>query len=379
MSPTLSDEQEMLRATARRFLEEKAPSSEVRRLMEIGEGFDPDLWDAIAEQGWQSMALPEEYQGFGASFLETAILMEEMGRALFPAPYLSTVVLGADLILGAGSPAQKRELLPSIASGRRRVALAHLEEHGRWGPSGIGMTEVRDGGDLVLTGVKRFVLDGHTADTLIVVTREAGSEASRGVSLVVVDAEAPGVRRRRLETLDMTRPQAELVFDGVRVPASAVLGEAGEGWAGLERTLTRAAAALAFEQVGGAERCLEMAVDYARLRMQFGRPIGSFQAVKHRCADMLVRVESARSSALAAGRAIAVDDRDELDLAAPIAKAHCSEAFTFCAAENIQVHGGIGFTWEHDAHLYFRRAKTDELLFGSPARHRAILAERLGI
>jgi alkylation response protein AidB-like acyl-CoA dehydrogenase len=379
MDFAFSDEQEMLRDTARRFLEAKSPSEVVRRLMESEEGFDPALWKEIADQGWQAMAVPEEYGGAGFTFMEMAILMEEMGRSLFPSPYLSTVVLGAGLILRAGTEEQRGELLPGIALGERRVALAHLEPSGSWAPDGVTMTAKRDGDELVLSGVKSFVIDGHTADTLIVAVRtEEGLPGPDGIGLVLVDPAAAGVTRRRLETMDMTRKQAEVTFQDVRVPASGVLGDPGGGWPALEETYTEAVVAVAFEQVGGAQKCLEMSVDYAKVRVQFGRPIGSFQAIKHKCADMLVEVESARSAAYFAGWAITNGD-DERLIAAPLAKAYCSEAFFHCAAENIQIHGGIGFTWEHDAHLYFKRAKTDELLFGTPAQHRAVLADRLGI
>ena len=374
-----SEEQEMLRATARRFLDAKAPTTVVRRLMETDSGFDPAMWAEIAVQGWQAMAIPEAYGGAGFSAVEQGILMEEMGRALFPSPFLSTVVLCADLILHVGTEAQRGELLPPIAAGERRVALAQLEPAGRWDASGIAMAAVRDGNDLVITGIKSFVLDGHTADTLLVAVRtEPGSDGPDGISLVIVDGNAPGVSRRRLETMDMTRKQAEVSFDRVRVPATAVLGTAGSGWAAIADTMTRAVVALAFEQVGGAQRCLEMSVEYAKVRVQFGRQIGSFQAIKHKCADMLVLVEAAKSAAYHAGWAVAGGD-PEAAIAAPLAKSYCSEAYFHCAAENIQIHGGIGFTWEHDAHLYFKRAKTDELLFGSPAQHRAMLADRLGL
>ncbi len=193
-----------------------------------------------------------------------------------------------------------------------------------------------------------------------------------------MDGNAAGVSRRRVETMDMTRKQAQVTFDRVKVPPSAVLGAAGAGWPAMEETLRRAVVALAFEQIGGAQKCLEMSTEYAKVRIQFGRPIGSFQAIKHKCADMLVQVESARSAAYYAGWA-ASSDPEELKVVAPLAKSYCSEAYFFCAAENIQVHGGIGFTWEHDAHLYFKRAKTDELLFGTPAYHRSLLADAIGI
>jgi alkylation response protein AidB-like acyl-CoA dehydrogenase len=379
MNFAFSEEQEMLRDTARRFLEAKASSEVVRRLMETEEGFDEALWGEIAAQGWQAMTIPEEYGGAGFTFLEQAILMEEMGRALLPAPYLSTVVLGADLILRAGSEEQRAALLGPIAMGELRVAVAHLEPSGSWAPDGVTMMARRDGDDIVLDGTKSFVLDGHTADTLIVVVRtDEGSSGADGIGLVLVDGDTDGLSRRRLETMDMTRKQAEVIFDGVRVSAAAMLGEPGTGWAALGETLERAAVALAFEQVGGAQKCLDMAVEYAKVRVQFGRAIGSFQAIKHKCADMLVEVEAAKSAAYYAGWAVATDD-DERHIVAPLAKSYCSEAFFHCAAENIQIHGGIGFTWEHDAHLYFKRAKTDELLFGTPAQHRAVLAERLGI
>jgi alkylation response protein AidB-like acyl-CoA dehydrogenase len=379
MNFAFSEEQEMLRDTARRFLEAKSPSEVVRRLMETEEGFDAALWADIAGQGWQAMAIPEEYGGAGFAFMEQAILMEEMGRALFPSPFLSTVVLGADLILTAGTEDQKQELLPGIATGERTVAIAQVEANGSWGADGITMVAKRDGSDLILDGTKSFVVDGHTADTLIVVVRtDDTTDTQNGISLVVVDAGTVGITRRRLETMDMTRKQAEIVFSNVRVPTSAVLGKEGAGWGALQDTLNRAVVALAFEQVGGAQKCLEMSVQYAKDRVQFGRPIGSFQAIKHKCADMLVDVESAKSAAYYAGWAVTADDA-EATIVGPLAKAYCSEAYFHCAAENIQIHGGIGFTWEHDAHLYFKRAKTDELLFGSPAFHRSVLADRLGI
>jgi alkylation response protein AidB-like acyl-CoA dehydrogenase len=379
MDFAFSEEQEMLRETARRFLDDKAPTEVVRSLMETDAGFDERLWEQIAAQGWQAMAIPEEYGGAGFGFLEQAILMEEMGRSLFPSPFLSSVVLGADLVLRSGTEDQRRQLLPGVASGETRLAVAHLEPSGSWDADGIAMVAVRDGDDLVLDGTKSYVLDGHTADALLVLVRtEPGSAGEEGMSLVVVPGDADGLTRRRVETMDQTRKQAELVFDGVRVPATAILGTPGAGWQALQETLSRAVVALAFEQVGGAQQCLDMAVEYAKVRVQFGRPIGSFQAIKHKCADMLVQVESAKSAAYYAGWA-AAEDPEELRIVGPLAKSYCSEAYFHCAAENIQVHGGIGFTWEHDAHLYFKRAKTDELLFGTPAQHRAVLADRIGL
>ena len=379
MNFAFSEEQEMLRATARRFLDDKAGSDVVRNLMETAEGFDEGLWQEIAAQGWQAMAIPEEYGGAGFTFMEQAILMEEMGRSLFPVPYLSSIVLGADLVLTAGTEEQKQTILPDVASGELRLAVAHLESGGRWDATGIEMTAISDGDGFVLDGAKSFVIDGHTADSLIVVARtEPGSAGSEGISLVLVPADAEGVESSRVETMDQTRKQAEITFAAVRVPETAVLGDPGSGWSALQETLQRAAVALAFEQVGGAQQCLDMSVEYAKARIQFGRPIGSFQAIKHKCADMLVAIESARSAAYYAGWAASVGDED-LAIAAPLAKSYCSEAYSQAAGDNIQIHGGIGFTWEHDAHLFFKRAKTDELLFGAPAAHRAALAGALGL
>ncbi len=379
MNFALSEEQEMLRMTARRFLDERAGSDVVRNLMETAAGFDAALWQEIAAQGWQGMAIPEEYGGAGFTFMEQAILMEEMGRSLFPAPYLSSIVLGADLVLTAGTEEQKQTILPDVASGEIRLAVAHLESGGRWDATGIEMTATNEGGGFVLEGAKFFVIDGHTADSLIVVARtDPSSSGSDGISLFLLPADTDGIESRRVETMDQTRKQAEITFAAVRVPATAMLGDPGSGWSSLQEMLQRAVVALAFEQVGGAQQCLDMSVEYAKARIQFGRPIGSFQAIKHKCADMLVAIESARSAAYYAGWAASVGDED-LAIAAPLAKSYCSETYSHAAGENIQIHGGIGFTWEHDAHLFFKRAKTDEILFGTPADHRAALADALGL
>lgn len=376
MNFAFSEEQEELRRLTRKWLADKAPSPVVRRLMETDDGYDPSLWAEMARMGWQGIAIPEEYGGAGFGHLELSVLFEEMGRALLPAPFFSTVVLGAEALLEAGSDQQKKEFLPAIASGELKVTLAISEPNGRWDESGV---EARaSGGDQgwSLTGHKSFVLDGHTADLLIVAARSERLDS--GVSLYLVHPGAEGVSRRKLETLDMTRKQAEVTLDRVAVSSDALLGPEGAGWSVVERVLEKAVVALAAEQVGGAQKCLEMAVEYAKTRHQFGRPIGSFQAIKHKCADMLVQVESAKSAAYYAAWA-ASEDNEELSLVSPLAKSYCSEAYYLCASENIQIHGGIGFTWEHDAHLYFKRAKSSELMFGDPAYHRALLADKLGL
>jgi len=369
MSMTFTEEQDEFRKSVRRFLEQKSSSADVRRLMETDEGYDPAVWQQMAEQlGLQGLALPEEYGGSGYGFIEQIAVLEEMGRALLCAPYFSSVVLAGTALVQSGDDAAKRDLLPGIADGSTIATLAWVENATEWGTGSLSTTAKRSGGGYTIDGTKTLVLDGHTASLILVVARAGG-----GPSLFAVDASASGLTRRKLETLDMTRKIAALEFAGT--PARPVADE-GAAVGILERTLRLAAVALAAEQVGAAQKCLDMSVEYAKLRVQFGRPIGSFQAIKHKCADMLLEVESARSAAYYAAWA-AADGSDELPLLASLAKAYCSDAFSNAATENIQIHGGIGFTWEHDAHLYYRRAKSTEQFLGSPSEHRDLLAQRL--
>jgi len=361
-----TEEQNELRSTAARFLEEKSPSAEVRRLMETTEGFDEGTWKQMADLGWFGMAIPEAHGGIGFGFVEITVLMEEMGKKLLCAPYFSSVILGANAILNAGTDAQKSELLPGIADGTTRAALAFVEPSGKWEADSAEVVE-KDG---KLTGTKSYVVDGATANLLIV-----SAKTGNDISLFVVDPDAEGITRTPLQTLDMTRKQAKIDFNNT--PAT-LLGEKGSGTAALQKTLEQAACALSAEMVGGAQACLDASTTYAKERYQFGRPIGSFQAIKHKCANMLMEVEMARSAAYYAGWA-AAEDPDELSLAASLAKAYCSDAFFHAAAENIQIHGGIGFTWEHDAHLYFRRAKSDEIYLGDATYHRELVAQKLGV
>jgi alkylation response protein AidB-like acyl-CoA dehydrogenase len=371
-----SEEQEELRQTVRRFLEDKSPSAEVRRLMETVEGYDEAVWKQMGQElGLQSIHIPEAYGGQGFTFVELGIVLEEMGRVLLCAPYFSTVVLAANAILNAGTDAQKQELLAGIAAGETRAALAFTEPNGRWDASGITLEAKPDGDAFVLDGTKNFVIDGHTADLLVVVARTPGSTGADGIGFFTVAGDADGLTRTPLATMDQTRKQAKLEFAGVR---ATPLGEPGSGWAALAKTLDQAAVGLANEMVGGGQFVLEMSVQYAKDRVQFGRPIGSFQAIKHKCADMLLEVESAKSAAYYAAWA-AAEDNDELPVVASLAKAYCSDAYFHAAAENIQIHGGIGFTWEHDAHLYFKRAKSSEILLGDATYHRELLAQRIGI
>jgi alkylation response protein AidB-like acyl-CoA dehydrogenase len=366
-----SEEQEELRRITRQFLETKSPETEVRRLMETTEGYDPAVWAQMAnELGLQSLTIPEEYGGQGFTYVELTVVLEEMGRALLAAPFYSTVVLAANAILHSGDEAAKKDLLPGIASGETIATLAFTEPNGKWDLSGIEATATQDGDAWKIDGTKMFVLDGHVAN-LIVVAAKTGD----GISLFKVDGDAAGLTRTALATMDQTRKQAKLEFSSV--PAT-LIGEQGAGGDVLGRVLDLAAVALAAEQVGGAQKVLDMSVEYAKDRVQFGRPIGSFQAIKHKCADMLLEVESAKSAAYYAAWC-AAELNDELPEVACLAKAYCSEAYFHSAAENIQIHGGIGFTWEHPAHLYFKRAKSSELLFGDPTYHRELLAQRLGI
>jgi alkylation response protein AidB-like acyl-CoA dehydrogenase len=371
-----SDEQEQLRDAVRRFLEAKSPSTEVRRLMDTTDGYDPAVWAQMAnELGLQSLHIPEEFGGQGFTFVELAIVLEEMGRVLLCAPYFSTVVLAADAIINAGTDEQKGELLPGIAGGETIAALAFTEPNGKWDASGIELVATGSGDSYTLDGTKMFVIDGHLADLIVVAARLAGTSGEEGISLFTVAGDAAGLTRTSLATMDQTRKQAKLEFSGV---AATPLGTPGEGWAPLSKTLDQAAAGLANEMVGGAQQVLDMSVEYAKVRVQFGRPIGSFQAIKHKCADMLLEVESGKSAAYYAAWA-AAEDNEELPVAASLAKAYCSDAYFHAAAENIQIHGGIGFTWEHDAHLYFKRAKSSEILLGDATYHRELLAQRIGI
>ena len=372
MNFAFSDEQEQLRDSVRRFLQAKSPSTEVRRLMETDDGYDPAVWSQMAnELGLQSLHLPEEHGGQGFTFVELGIVLEEMGRVLLCAPYFSTVVLAADAIVNAGSPEEQGALLPGIASGESIATLAFTEPNGKWDAAGIEMVAKPSGDGYTLDGTKMFVLDGHVADLIVVAARLEGTSGDEGISLFTVDGDASGLTRTPLPTMDQTRKQAKLEFAGV---AAKPLGEPGTGWAALSKTLDQAAAMSANEMIGGAQMVLDMSVEYAKVRVQFGRPIGSFQAIKHKCADMLLEVESGKSAAYYAAWA-AAEDEGELPVAASLAKAYCSDAYFHAAAENIQIHGGIGFTWEHDMHLYFKRAKGSEVTFGDATHNRELVAQ----
>jgi alkylation response protein AidB-like acyl-CoA dehydrogenase len=374
-----TEEQEELRAMARAFLADHSAPEQVRAAMASELGHDPAVWKRIgAELGWPAVIVPEVHGGLGLTWVELIALLEVCGESLLCSPFFASLALGANALLLAASDAQLAAHLPAIAEGQTRATLAHAERAGRWDSDGVEAVFRRDGDGWLLSGAKRHVLDGHCADLLVVSAREPGSDGERGISLFAVPGDAKGVERRQLSTMDRTRRLAAIELRDVRLPADALLGEPGAAWPALERALDRAAIALAAEQVGGAQRCLDAAVAYGKERVQFGRPIGSFQAIKHRCADMMVRVETARSAAYYAA-CLAADEGPDLSRAASMAKAWCSDAFFACAADSLQIHGGVGFTWEYDVHLYFKRAKSTESFLGDPAFHRERVARRIGL
>ncbi|MFJ3804496.1 acyl-CoA dehydrogenase family protein [Streptomyces sp. NPDC090088] len=384
MTAAFTEEHEQLRATLRRFLADKAPSEAVRRSMESADGHDPLLWRRMAgELGLLGLALPEEYGGFGGGPVELGLVLEELGRALLPSPYFATVALAGQALAVSGDETARARWLPAVADGSLTGTLALAEESGSWHVEDVRAEAVpdsdSDGAGHRVTGTKMFVVDGHSADLVLVVARAAG-----GPRLFAVEGTAPGVTRTRLETLDPTRRLARIDLDGAPALPVGPAGPAATAY--LRRVTDLALVALAAEQAGGAQACLDAAVAYAKVRVQFGRPIGSFQAVKHKCADTLVKVEAARSAVYHALSVAAADpprsgeqSGSPLSTAAAVAAVCCADAHTHAAKENIQIHGGIGYTWEHDAHLHLKRAKSSEQLLGSPAAHRRRLAGLVGI
>jgi alkylation response protein AidB-like acyl-CoA dehydrogenase len=371
-----SEEQEMLRASAREFLAKQVTSARVRQLMETEDAHDPELWRRIAEMGWTGLGIPEAYGGVG-SFLDLVVVLEEAGRALLPGPFYSTMGLAVPLLLEAGTEAQKKAVLGDIAAGKARATAAITEPSGRWDADGIGL-EARPSGDgWTVGGVKLFVPDAGAADHTIVAARTRGS-GETGVTLLLVSGRPAGMTVTPMKTLDLTRRWYEVRFDSVQLPGDAVMGTAGEGWPALKRALEWAAAALSAEMVGGAEYVLQTSVEYAKTRQQFGKPIGVYQAVSHKLADMLLETESARSATYYAAWAVDADAPDR-SLAVSMAKAYTSDAFRRAAGNGIQVHGGIGFTWEHDMHLYFKRAKSSEVTLGDATYHRELVAQALDL
>lgn len=372
MDFSFTPEQDDLRQTVRKFLEDKSDEQIVRKLMTSELGYDREVWSQLADQlGLAGLIVPESMNGAGLGFVDLAVVMEEMGRTLLCAPYLSTAVLAVNALLHCGAGEAHAALLGDIAAGKTTATLAYAEPHRGWELADITMHARREDNVWQLDGTKTYVLDGQSADVILVVTK-----VGDGLGLFRVDADADGLERTLLPTLDLTRKLAQVTFTST--PAERIGGE-GDLTHALDKVLTLGIIALAAEQVGGAQRCLEISTEYAKTRLQFGRPIGSYQAIKHRCADMLVAVEFAKSAAYHAAFRAADSDEAELGIAASMAKSYCSEAYFQSAADTIQIHGGMGFTWEHPAHLYFKRAKSSSLLFGDPLHHREKLAKRIGI
>ena len=375
MSVGDGQEHDELRQVVREFLRQRSPGPEVRRLMEAGEGRDAEVWAMLTGQlGLSGIAVPARFGGAGYGPVELGIVVEEMGRALLVAPYFSTVVLAGQALAASGDEGAMARWLPGIADGSLTAALAVAEESGAWDLADITTAAepaAEPAGDgWTVSGSKLYVVDGHTADLLLVVARTPG-----GHGVFAVEGDDPGVERARLDALDLTRPLASVTLRDAR---AVRVGAGRDTPAWLSEVTDLVLAALAAEQLGGAERCLDLSVEYAKVRQQFGRPIGSFQAIKHKCATLFLEVESGRSAVSEATEAVAGREPDA-SLAAALAYIHCSAAFTHAAKECIQIHGGIGYTWEHEAHLYLRRAKSSELFLGPPGRQRARLAALAGI
>ena len=376
MKFNFTDEQQEFRSVLRRFLEDKSSTTEVRRLMETDEGCDPEVWRQLSQElGLTAIHIPESYGGQGFGVGELAIAVEEMGRALLCAPYFASTVLAATAILKTGSEDQKQLMLPDIASGETVATLALAENSGAWDTSGVAMTATANGDKYTLEGTKSFVLDGCTAGVIVVVARKAGSSGDDGVSFFTVAGDAAGLKRAQLNSMDPTRKLARLTFSGVE---AELLGVEGGAAGPLAETLDIAAICLANEMVGGAERLRESAVEYANMRVQFGRAIGSFQTLKHKAADMLLEVELAKSAAYYA--AAAADEHDEeVSALASLAKAAAADVYMQTAVHTVQIHGGIGFTWDNDTHLWFKRAKSSEVFLGGSAYHRERMMQQWNV
>ena len=374
----LSEEQVMLKTSARDFLETECPKRLVRQMIVDDLGYSPELWKKMADLGWQGLIIPEEYGGVGSSFLDLSVLLEEMGRALVPGPFVSTVVHCGRPIMAYGTEEQKQRFLPGIANGELIMSLAYVEANGGLDAKDIATSASRSGGDFLINGKKLFVEDANISDYILCAARtSSASGESEGLTLFLVDARAEGVAVRVLKTMTGAK-LCEVVFDDVEVPPTAVLGDVDNGWPVLSRILAEAEVAESAWMTGGARWVLETSIQYACTRIQFGVPIGSFQAIQHKCANMAVEVEGATSAVYYAAWAVS-DNDPQLTLAASIAKAWCSDAYKHAALEGIQIHGGIGYTWDHDMHLYLKRAKASEVSFGDADYHRERVARMIGI
>ncbi len=377
MDFSFNDVQQEIQEGAKRLMAEVAPLDRVVELSETDRGWDPDDYAQIAELGWTGLHVPEELGGVGLSYVELVVVLEQMGAVLYPSPFFASVCLAANALIEAEDLSDENAaVLSAIASGEQTATLAYTEPGGRYRPPDVHLSAKADGGDWVLSGVKSYVIDGHTADAIVVVARIGDGDGD--IALFVVPGDAPGLTRTKAHAVDETRKLATLEFADVRVPTSALLAEGDAAWPLLNTTMQLGAVALAAESLGAAQRCFDVALAYTKDRFQFGRPIASFQAVKHICADLLMGVEGSRSAAYYAGW-VAAEQRDELAAIAPLAKAQVSEVFWDTARANIQLHGGIGFTYEHQAHHYYRRATASRVLLGDTAFNREMLLQGLGV
>ncbi len=370
----LNEAQQMLKNSAREFLDAECPTTYVRE-MELDErGYTTEMWQKVAEQGWLGLIFPEEYGGFGLNFVDLSILLEEIGRVMLPGPLFSTVVMGGMTILDAGSEDQKQELLPQIGEGQLIVTLALTEPSARWDAQGVETRATQSGDNWTINGTKLFVLNAHVSDTYIVAARTGDGE--KDISLFLVPRNTGGVSQTLLRTIASDK-QSEVVLDDVSVPSSALLGEANKGWDTIEKVLAWGAIGKCAEMVGGAQEVLDMTVEYAKQRTQFGRPIGSFQAIQHHCANMATDVEGSRYITYQAAWYLSEGMPAENEVA--MAKAWVSEAYRRICALGHQCHGAIGFTKEHNMQLYSRRAKAAELAFGDSDYHLEAVAEAIGL
>lgn len=377
MDLALSEEQEMLKRMARDFLTNECPKKLVRELEEDEKGYSPELWQKMAELGWMGLVLPEKHGGGGGSFLDLAVLLEEMGRACLPGPFFSTVILGALTIMEAGSEKQKQELLPPLAQGKLIATLALTEPSASYEPGAIAVKAVADKDEYVINGTKLFVSDAHIADWLICVTRtKEGAKPEKGITLFLVDAKSPGISYTLLKTIASDK-QCEVVFNNVRVPKDNLLGKLDEGWPIVAKILQKAAVAKCAEMIGGAQEVLDMTTAYAKERVQFDRPIGSFQAIQHHCTNMAIDVDGSRFVTYQAAWMLSEDMPCTKEVA--IAKGWTSDAYRRVTALGHQIHGGVGFTLDHDMQLYYRRAKAAEIVFGDGDFQREVVAHELGL
>ena len=377
MNLGFSEEEKMLQESARDFLVKECPKTLVRQMEEDEKGYSPELWQKMADLGWLGISLPDKYDGQDMGFVALTILFEEMGRACLPGPFLSTVVLGASPILEFGNEEQKKEFLPRIAQGKLLVTLALNEVNAGYSPDAINIKAEPTGDDFIINGTKLFVPDAHIADYFLCVARsKVQGDAKKGITVFIIDAKTAGIKVSPLQTIASDR-QCEVSLDKVRVPRENVLGELHRGWAVVEKTLQKAAVVKCAELVGGAQQVLEMSVAYAKERVQFGRLIGSFQAIQHHCANMAVDVESSRHITYYA--AWLLNSRIPCAKEVAMAKAWVSEACYRITLLGHQIHGGVGFTKDHDLQLYFRRSKAGELLFGDGDFHRELIASELGL